>query len=135
MHKHDEPPARLRDGSRDLLPFQAQPLSRQPWKPLPHPKAQFPWFMAMGKQPSATIDPKTVGVKALYGRMHSVHCLQQRWNQHQAEALSVVRPTPAKLSAKANNNFLMVLVVLEGPGRTSMALILSQASARYPSQL
>jgi hypothetical protein len=32
----------------------------------------------MGKQPSATIDPKTVGVKALYWRMHTVQSLQQQ---------------------------------------------------------
>jgi hypothetical protein len=61
-----------------------------------------------GQQPSAVTDPNTVGLKALYGLMHSVAVPQQWWQwNHQAEACPVLRPTPARLRSAANNNRFM----------------------------
>jgi hypothetical protein len=61
-----------------------------------------------GQQPSQAIVPKQLGLKALYGRMHSVaDPVQQWWQNSHADACPELRPTPARLRSAANSSFLM----------------------------
>jgi hypothetical protein len=68
-----------------------------------------PWLLnESGQQPSAVIDPKMLGVKALYGLQQIVaEPWQQWWQNSQAEACPVLRPTPARLRTAANSSFFM----------------------------